>query len=376
MAEKLTGSDVQKLLADPSGENRASAAHKIARQFGEGGLTDKERSIAEDIFSLMVKDVEMQVRAALSSNLKDVPGLSNDLAKTLASDLSDEVALPMLQYSNALTDADLVEIVRSQNASRTKAVAERPAVSRQVSDAIVTHGDEDSVVALVSNTGAEISETSLNKVVDKYGDVPRIQEPLVQRPTLPVSIAEKLVARVADHLKDYLVQHHELSDEMATDLILQSRERATLTLNRAGSSGSAEELVRQLKENRRLTPSIVLRALCVGDLDFFEQSLSVLSGVPINNARILIHDEGELGLRSLYQKAGMPVALLPAYRTALDMVVKAEMEQSDEDPQHRMRRLLERVLTEHEEIIDEFGADTVDYLLTKLNRLGQASKAA
>ena len=376
MAEKLTGSDVQKLLADPSGENRASAAHKIARQFGEGGLTDKERSIAEDIFSLMVKDVEMQVRAALSSNLKDVPGLSNDLAKTLASDLSDEVALPMLQYSNALTDADLVEIVRSQNASRTKAVAERPAVSRQVSDAIVTHGDEDSVVALVSNTGAEISETSLNKVVDKYGDVPRIQEPLVQRPTLPVSIAEKLVARVADHLKDYLVQHHELSDEMATDLILQSRERATLTLNRAGSSGSAEELVRQLKENRRLTPSIVLRALCVGDLDFFEQSLSVLSGVPINNARILIHDEGELGLRSLYQKAGIPVALLPAYRTALDMVVKAEMEQSDEDPQHRMRRLLERVLTEHEEIIDEFGADTVDYLLTKLNRLGQASKAA
>jgi uncharacterized protein (DUF2336 family) len=376
MAEKLTGSDVQKLLADPSGENRASAAHKIARQFGEGGLTDKERSIAEDIFSLMVKDVEMQVRAALSSNLKDVPGLSNDLAKTLASDLSDEVALPMLQYSNALTDADLVEIVRSQNASRTKAVAERPAVSRQVSDAIVTHGDEDSVVALVSNTGAEISETSLNKVVDKYGDVPRIQEPLVQRPTLPVGIAEKLVARVADHLKDYLVQHHELSDEMATDLILQSRERATLTLNRAGSSGSAEELVRQLKENRRLTPSIVLRALCVGDLDFFEQSLSVLSGVPINNARILIHDEGELGLRSLYQKAGMPVALLPAYRTALDMVVKAEMEQSDEDPQHRMRRLLERVLTEHEEIIDEFGTDTVDYLLTKLNQLGQASKAA
>lgn len=376
MAERLTGSDVQKLLADPSGENRASAADKIAQQFGAGGLTDKERSIAEDIFSLMVKDVEMQVRAALSSNLKDVPGLSNDLAKALASDLSDEVALPMVTFSNALTDADLVEIVRSQNASRTKAVAQRPAVSRFVSDAIVTHGDEESVVALVSNTGAEISETSLNKVVDKYGDVPRIQEPLVQRPTLPVSIAEKLVARVADHLKDYLVQHHELSDEMATDLILQSRERATLNLNRMGSSGSAEDLVRQLKANRRLTPSIVLRALCVGDLDFFEHSLSALSGVPINNARILIHDEGELGLRSLYQKAGMPVALLPAYRTALDMVVKAELEQSDEDPQHRMRRLLERVLTEHEEIIDEFGADTVDYLLTKLNRLGQASKAA
>ncbi|MDF1747376.1 MAG: DUF2336 domain-containing protein [Alphaproteobacteria bacterium] len=373
MTEKLTASDVRQLLTNPSGKNRASAAQKIAQQFGEGGLTVKERSIAEDIFKVMVKDVEKQVRSALSENLKDVPGLSNDLAKTLAMDLSDEVALPMLQFSNALTDADLVEIVRTQSMTRTKAVAERPTVSQQVSEAIVTHGDEDSVVALVSNTGAEISETSLIKVVDKFGNSPRVQEPLVHRPTLPVSVAEKLVARVADHLKDYLVQHHELSDELATDLILQSRERATLNLKGFGTSGSSEELVRQLKANRRLTPSIILRALCVGDLDFFEQSLSALSGVPINNARVLIHDEGELGLRSLYQKAGMPVSLLPAYRLALEMVVDAEMERSDEDPQQRMRRLLERVLTEDQKIVAEFGTDTVDYLLAKLGRLSQSS---
>jgi uncharacterized protein (DUF2336 family) len=376
MAEKLTGSDVQKLMEDPTGKNRADAAQKIARQFGDGDLTDRERSIAEDIFKVMVKDVEQQVRAALSSNLKDASGLPNELAKTLASDLSDDVALPMLQFSKALSDADLVEIVRAQNATRTKAVAGRPAVSRLVSEAIVSHGDEESVVALVSNKGAEISETSLEEVVDKYGNSPRMQEPLVQRPTLPVRIAEMLVAKVADHLKDYLVQHHALSEETATDLILQSRERATLNLKGLGVSGGAEELVNQLRKNNRLTPSIVLRALCLGDLEFFEQSLSALSGVPINNARVLIHDEGELGLRSLYQKAGMPASLLPAFRTALDMVVSAEIEQRDEDPQHRMRRLLERVLTENDAVIGEFGADNVDYLLSKLGRLNQSPKAA
>lgn len=373
MADKLTAQDVQRLMTDPSGEARADAADKIAAQFGSGGLTESERRIAEDIFRVMVQDAEERVRAALSSHLKDSPDLASELAKSLATDLSDSVALPMLQFSTALSDADLVEIVRTQNAGRTKAVAERPRVSSKVSDAIVEHGDEDAVVALVSNTGAEISEKSLDRVVDTYGDSERVQDPLVHRATLPVRVAEKLVTKVADSLKDYLVQHHELPEQTATDLILQSRERATLGLS--GPGGSAA-LVDQLQKNGRLTPSIILRALCVGDLDFFEHALSALSDVPVANARILIHDEGDLGLKSLYQKAGMPPALLPAYRSALDMVQNAELERTDDDPDQRMRRLLERVLTEHEEIVEEFGADNVDYLLTKFGRLSQSNEAA
>lgn len=376
MAEKLTASDVQNLLSDPSGDNRAQAADKIAAQFGSGSLSQNERKIAEDIFQIMVKDAEERVRQALSVHLKDASDVKPELAKALASDLSDSVALPMLQFSDALSDEDLVQIVQTQDSSRAKAVAERPSVSSTVSDAIVEHGDEDAVVALVSNEGADISEESLTKVVDTYGDSPSIQDPLVHRNSLPVAVAEKLVAKVADHLKDYLVQHHELPEETATDLILQSREKATLGLSGQGSSEQIEELVSQLHRNGRLTPSIVLRALCVGDLGFFEHALAMLSGVPVANARLLIHDEGELGLKSLYQKARMPPGLLPAYRSALDMVHSSELERTDDDPEHRIRRLLERVLTENEEIVEEFGADNVDYLLTKFRRLSQAPEAA
>jgi len=145
------------------------------------------------------------------------------------------------------------------------------------------------------------------------------------------------------------------------------------------SGGSSEEiaaLVDQLLNNGRLTPSIVLRALCVGDLSFFEHALSALAGVPVANARVLIHDEGSLGLKSLYQKAGMPAGLLPAYRSALEMVKNAELERIDADPEQRMRRILEHVLTENEDIVEDFGADNIDYLLTKFGRLSQSSQAA
>lgn len=371
MSDSLSLGDVQKLLSDPSPENRVVTADKLASQFGEGSLSDSERAIAEDIFKIMAKDAEERVRIALSTNLKSSADLPSDVAKSLATDLSDTVALPMLQFSEALDEADLLEIVRTQGAERTTAVARRPSVSPGLADAIVENGDEDSVVALVSNTGAEISEASLTKVVDTYGDSPRVQEPLVQRPTLPVQIAEKLVAKVADHLKDYLVQHHELPEETAADLILSSREKATIGL--AGNSDDVAKLVDQLRRSGRLTPSIILRALCVGDVVFFEEALSCLAQVPVPNARILIHDEGDLGLKSLYRKAGLPSSLLPAYRSALEMVHSTEQERTDEDPEQQMRKLLERVLTEHEEIVEEFGAENVDYLLARFSRLSQTA---
>ncbi len=372
MAAKLGAEDVQKLLSDPSAENRAATAEKLAEQFASP-LSDSEKSMAEEIFRIMVKDAEERVRLALAENLKDAHGVPSDVAASLAKDVSDSVALPIIQFSDALEENDLVEIARSQGAGRQVAVAGRPDVSDQIASAIVSSGNEDAVVTLVANENAEMSEKTLDQVVENFGDSERVQEPLVKRPTLPVGVAEKLVAKVSDQLKDYLVTHHELSEETAADLILQSRERATIGLSGAGAD--AEALVRELQRNGRLTPSIILRAICCGDSSFFEAGIAVMADVPVVNARELIHDPGPLGLKSIYQKAGLPMGLYPAYRAAVDAFHSSELERTDDGPERRMRRLLERVLTEHEEIVDEYGIDNVDYLVAKFNTLGGAVHA-
>ena len=51
---------------------------------------------------------------------------------------------------------------------------------------------------------------------------------------------------------------------------------------------------RHLRRNGRLTPSLMLRALCMGDVAILEASLSLLGKVPLTNARLLIHDAGRL----------------------------------------------------------------------------------
>ena len=231
----LSQDDVVRLLTDPSGEARAATAAKIAADFGRGGLAPAERKIAEKISRLMVRDAEVRVREALAENLKRARDVPHEVALALAKD-TDRVAEPILKFSEVLTDDDLVEIVRTQGPTKQVTIAGRSAVSEKVSASLVETRNEAAVQTLIANEGAAISEKSLQKVVDDFGTREGIQASMVHRPKLPVTVAERLVTLVSEKLRTELVSRHELPAALATDLLLQSRERAVL-----GISSEAEE---------------------------------------------------------------------------------------------------------------------------------------
>ncbi|MEO5374519.1 MAG: DUF2336 domain-containing protein [Alphaproteobacteria bacterium] len=365
---KLSEMDVARLLQDPSGAARADTAAKLAQQFDKGGFTAAERKMAEEIFRLMVRDAEVRVRQALSVNLKQNPQLPHDVARTLARDV-EAVSLPMLQFSEVLTPEDLIEIVRSQGAEKQKAVAKRAHVESAVADALVDSGTEEVVATLVSNQGAEITEKSLHKVVDKFGDSEAMHGPLAHRAKLPVTVTERLVTRVSERLREHLLTHHELPPGMAADLVMQSRERATISLSTESSEDEVEALVRQLRSNGRLTISIILRAACMGDLKFFEYSLAVLCGINVVSARSLIHDSGDLGLGGIYNKAGLPPQYFPAARAAVDVARELQYDGEANDRERYQRRMIERILTQYGDLGVDFEKSDLEYLLTKMTQL-------
>ena len=192
---------------------------------------------------------------------------------------------------------------------------------------------------------------------------------MVKRAALPITVTERLVTLVSENLKDYLVTHHEVSPAMAADIVLQSRERTVISLAGGSSEKELEKMVTQMYQNKRLTPSIILRALCLGDLAFFEVALAVLANVPVMNARILIHDGGRLGLKSLYDKSSLSARFLPAVRVAVDVLHETQMDGGEHDRERYRARVIERILTQYE----DFGQEDLDYLLDKL---GDVLKAA
>ncbi|TNE66533.1 MAG: DUF2336 domain-containing protein [Alphaproteobacteria bacterium] len=361
----LSSADVAKLLQDPNIENRASAATKVAATFGGQGLTDSERKIAEDIFRFMLRDAAVRVRQALSESLKDNPDVPHDVAATLAQDV-DEVAIPIIESSSVLTDQDLINIVRTRDASVQKAVAGRADVSEGLADALVDSSNEEVIATLVGNESAKISEGTFGKVLDKFSDSDLVKAPMALRGELPIAVAERLVTLVSEQLRDHIMTHHEISPAMASDLLLESREKATVSLLEGGKqSATVMELVDQLYDNGRLTPTLMLRALCMGDTTFFETALAKRVGIPVINAYQLVHDKGDLGLKRLFEAAEMPLQLLPVARAALD--VAEETVKTGGDDRELLRQLIiERVLTATENDID---TENLDYLIGKLQKV-------
>jgi uncharacterized protein (DUF2336 family) len=366
---RLTQADVTRLLEDSSPQARARTTAKIAADFDAAALSDAERRIAEDIFRTLVKDTEVLVREALAAHLKSTLELPHDVALALARDV-DSVALPVLKFSEVLTDDDLIDIVRDQGPAKQVAIAQRPGVSEAVSDALVDTGNEAAVAHLIGNEGAALSEDTLDRVIDKYDESTSVSDSLTRRPNLPPAISERVVSALAERLQAYLVSKHDVSLDVASTLILQARERATATLIDYGSSeAELDHLIEQLDRKDRLTPSLLLRVLCVGDLNFFERAISKLTNVPLPNVRILIHDKGMLGLEPLYLRAGLPKDLFPAFRAAVSMVVETDYDGGRNDRRRYVERIMQRMLTKFEDPSTQIDPDDIEYLMTKLRYL-------
>ncbi len=364
----LSKSDVARLLADPSPQARIETSGKIAQQYERQTLSESERRLAEDIFRALVKDAEVRVREALAAHLRSAPDLPHDLALALARDV-ESVALPMLKFSEVLTDQDLIEIVRQNNHAKQVAIAERRYVSGAVADALIDTGNETAVARLVANEGAELSEKALRLVLARYRGVEAVSDSLARRPNLPAAISEQLLSALTKQLQEVLVAKHDHSANKVANIVMQARERATVTLLSEGSSDKElEAMVEQMHVNGRLTPSLLLRALCMGDIKFFEYGLARLAGTPIANARLLIHDEGPLGLQSICLKANMPQQLLPAFRAGVDVSHETEFDGGINDRDRFLRRTLQRVLTYYEDY-HMMAEDDLEYLMSKLQQL-------
>ena len=362
--QTLKDEDVARLLASPTADVRVEIAGKIASQ--HPNLSEGQRKLAEDIFRLMVKDAEVRVREALARQLKENPLVPHDVALTLARDV-ESVALPMLQFSEVLNDEDLVEIVHSQSPDKQAAVARRSHVSAKLSDALVETHNESVVATLVSNRGAELTETTLQKVADEFGASDAVGRPLVGRQGLPVTVAERLMLKVSENLRQALMARPDLSPEAATNMLIQARELAVLGLAEADTD--VHKLVDHLYRNGRLTPSIILRAVCMGDMTFFDSSIAKLARIKLENARTLIHDAGKRGFVALFEKAGLPKAFYQAMRAAIDVSYEMEYDGGPNDRERFSRRMIERILTQYGDLGVEFEKDDLEYLLAKMNGL-------
>lgn len=367
MVNSLSGTDVERLLTDPSPEARIEMIGKLSADFTAATLNETERRLAEDIFRALAQDATVRVRQALADHLKESRNVPRDVALKLARDI-DAVAIPILTYSTVLTDADLLQIISDTDTGVAKheAIARRQTVSEAVADALIDKAAAPAIAVLVGNEGARLGTAALQKIVDRHGEEAIVQNPLANRKNLPLVVVEKLIVVASDALREQMIAQHDLPPEVVSDLILRVQERATATLIAPSPAEESYKLARHMKLAGRLSASLLLRTVCLGDIAFFEAGLAELAGIPVVNAQTLIDDPGGLGFKRLYERARLPEALFPAFRVAIDVVRETPFDGEENDRERHRQRILQRILTQFENI----GGEDLDYLLDKLQGAG------
>ncbi|MDE3016301.1 MAG: DUF2336 domain-containing protein [Pseudomonadota bacterium] len=344
----MTAMDVKRLTEEPSGEVRSVLAAKLATDYRDGHFTASEAAIAVDIFRILIQDTERRVRRALSEQLAHCPHVPRDVILKLASDEPD-VAVHVLEYSSVLTEDDLISIVAStQEMMKLRAIARRDAVPEALSGRLLATRNESVLKDLFRNKGAALDANHLLQAWDAVAGNASLLEVLVQRGGLPLSVAEKMVAAVSDELKQHVIRQYKLSPMLVHKAAGDVREWEVLGVMPtqgeviARDDEQVEDLVDGLHMNGRLTHSLLMRALCVGNVGMFEAGIAKLAGVPRVNARILLNDPGGLGFEAIYRAATMPEGFFEAVR----MLLRISLEETDYGRQRRAdfrQRIIDRI---------------------------------
>jgi uncharacterized protein (DUF2336 family) len=282
------------LARDKSAEGREALIATVGDLFVAEGdaLNDCERALMSDILRNLVNEVEITVRRRLAEQLSQRSDAPHDVVLSLAND-NIEVAYPILLRSKVLQDLELVEIVHHRTLEYQLAIAMRESVSETVSDALVAAGEVDVIKTLLENTGAAISQSTLEYLAEESKRVDLYQNPLLSRPDFGRELAQKMYWWVSAALREHILAHFDIAVTEVDDAI----ERTVNSLAADDrTERSKSEVFDQLAAQGNITPQLLVQTLRRGEIAFFETLFAKTIGIRLTLIRRLLFERGGEGL--------------------------------------------------------------------------------
>ena len=178
-----------------------------ARIFGEvtdlflsnvGRLGDSQIAAVDGVLAHLVERVEAATVTQLSEALSTIDRAPRQTIRKLAFHEQPQVAAPILRQSSCLSDADLLEIVKSRGQQHMLAICDRKALNEALTDALMRFGDVNVSNALARNSGARFSECGYATLVGRAERDEGLAEKLGVRLDIPGSLLRELIGKVAD----------------------------------------------------------------------------------------------------------------------------------------------------------------------------------
>lgn len=265
------------LSKDKSEDVRLALAGRLAALLPDLS-SDKQGQLykfAVDALGNLALDEVLKVRVALSSALKECADTPPSVAGQLARDVEREVSEPILRFCIALSDDDLLDILKSHPASwAVQAVAARPQIAAPVSQAVIDTNDVAAGQILMENKGADISLETLKDIVEKSKQYPEWQKPIAMKKSLPPELVRELAGFVDLSVRNILMERTDFDAELMEDV--SSTVQRRMDYMEQADNETLEQRVIRLYKAGKLNDEVFGDALSMRDKSFVSAGLAVL----------------------------------------------------------------------------------------------------
>jgi uncharacterized protein (DUF2336 family) len=362
--ETETGLDVSVLeavLDCGQSEARQALARQLSSLIADPDTSALERDQVVPVLLKLSTDMDRNVRLVLADELSTVGNLHQDLIFSVIAD-EDEIALPFLAMTPALNPWHMQAILRIGDEGRQRTVAARADISADAVSFIVRAGSAIAVSALLRNKKVHLKPQDLHQIFARLGQSGDVVELLLLRDNLPLDIRITQAKRSAVRMRQLMAERGWMPANDANDLVADAEEGAVLQVLNQASDAERTYGIQFLASQNMLTPSLIVRAACLGDMQNVAAALGHLSGQQAERVYAIMQTRGGQGIRSLLNRSMLPTGCHAIMICAAD--VSAQMREEDIvlDADNFGRRLLEVLMLQFGAMGPRDQAKLMDYV--------------
>jgi len=193
-------------LKDGTKAERADILQRVTDLFlvNAEHASKEQVEVFDEVMIRLIEKIEDKILAKLSERLASIDNSPINVITQLSRHERIEVAGPVLEKSNRLTDLDLVEIAYTKSQAHLRAIAGRRKINPIVADALIRRGNAQVAMRVTANKGAAFSQTGFTKLVERALGDETLAEKITDRDDVPPELYEYLVVHAAEKVRKHL----------------------------------------------------------------------------------------------------------------------------------------------------------------------------
>ncbi len=271
------------------------------------GPADERAALYAALFGFL-EDSSVKVRAALAYGLLRSDRAPRVIMLALAKD-APVIARAVLQFSPVLLDADLISLLDEARPEALAVITDREKLSEPVVRAILRTGKRTLIFGLLKRNALSIPSDELQKLATVSAGDAKLRGLLLARTDLPAEARLALVEHCTKALSATRIVKGAVAPQRLQRLLRDAVDNATSRIGEREAIFGNSAFADGLSQSDRITTRLLMNAILTGQVLFFADCLSQLSGLPSAKIFSLLSKGPRAGLNALFAKCGMAPAL-------------------------------------------------------------------